>query len=745
MAALRATAVDLVRVALLWALVACAAQAAVGDEAVTKARAFLERLEAGPPAETFVETAKELGPVIDELRQSDAPSDTLRTVRDLIERMWQATQRKLTATETEAGESEAALERLYRSQTWDDLSFALAAYPYWRAWVDLELAKRVTDPGLKTKALLPARKGFRSASMQLFRPGLVYGGWLGLGYVEMETGRHARALEIFQQLEQALASEPDHPIRQAVNLELRLLEARTGNVKERRRSGATIDDAELSILRAEAFALLQDSRKSGGRPLEAADRLRTIIEAGRVDQQLISDMLHFAQELSGVNIGPWTDLMGAEFAMQYDHWFNAMQKYEKFFSVVIPPPGLDLSRFRYRWALAAYRAEIFQPAVSILEKLVRRKDLAPDVDQAASKLLYATYAAREQKGGNAGNRKALRTAAQRFIRKNPDDPSVDSARLMMAQTASNADAALRQLGQVRAPKQLGGEVERTAFLIIAREFSEKIARRKESAATGLAQQGLKAWTRLPKADKKVPANFAVLMQMRALVSEDPARALEELDRIEEKAADLGMDVKRALVWSRLKLFDRLGDGAAAVAYVRSLADAGIASWQVEYLYPWMADRESPAERLSLARLIRPAIDDQPDMDRRLRAMIIESLLATGDADAAYEEAVDFAKVYPSSGDAWKLLASASEATDQPFEADRAWGVITKKAVPTMPIWWEGMLSRVRIRQGSTRPEAACELLVQLEQHAEHVPADRAEALASAQASAPCTVAENAGG
>lgn len=718
------------------------AHAGIGDEALAKSQAFLQRLEAGATAEEFVKVANELGPVIDELRQSDVPAEKLREVRDVIANMWKATQRKLTDTETEAGESEAALERLYRSQTWDDLSFSLAAFPYWRAWVDLELARRIDDEGLKSKALLPARKGFRSASMQLFRPGLVYGGWLGLGYVEMERGRHARALEIFQQLEQALSSEPDHPIRQAVNLELRLLEARTGQVKDRRR-GRALDDAELQILRAEAFALLQQSRKSGGRPLEAAERLRTIIEAGRVDQQLLSDMLHFAQELSGVNVGPYTDLMGAEFAMEYEHWYNAMQKYEKFFSEVIAPPGLDLSRFRYRWALAAYKAEIFQPAVGILEKLVRRKDLDPELDTAASKLLYATYAAREQKGGSAVNRKSLRTAAQRFIRKSPNDPAADSARLMMAQTASNANAALKQLGQVSSPSKLGGEVERTAFLIVAREFSEKIVRGKDGAAAGLAKQGIQAWTKLPTADKKVQANFAVLMQMRALVTDEPAKVLEQLDEIEKKTENMSMDIRRALVWSRLKLYDRLGDAAAATAYVQRLAADGIPSWQVEYLYPWIAARSAPSERLALARLIRPAIADQPEMDRRVRAMVIEALLATDEVDAGYDEALDFAKVYPSSGDAWRLLAKASEASEQPFEADRAWGVITNKAVPTMPIWWEGMLSRVRIRSGSTRPEAACELLAQIEQHREYLPADRHDELARVQAAAPCAVAEKA--
>ena len=84
-------------------------------------------------------------------------------------------------------------------------------------------------------------------------------------------------------------------------------------------------------------------------------------------------------------------------------------------------------------------------------------------------------------------------------------------------------------------------------------------------------------------------------------------------------------------------------------------------------------------------MVRPAVKDQPEMDRRFRAMMVETLLAQNEVEKAYDEALEFAKIYPTSGDAWKMLANASEASEQPFEADRAWGVITDKAVPTMSI------------------------------------------------------------
>ncbi len=725
------------------ALLLCggAAVAASGSAAIEQARGFLARLQGQPPAKEVFEVANTIGPVIDEVRQSQVSTADLETLRKLLEQMRQVTEKRLEAIEGETNENEAALERLYRSQVWDDMSFALAAFPYWRAWVDLELARRIEDRGLRTQALLPAEKGFRAASMQLFRPGLVYGGWLGLGYVELERGRNDRAMKIFENLDTALASEPDSPVREAVQLELRLLEAKSGQVKTDRR-GRAIDATEARLLRVEAFALLQDSRKTGGRPLEAAERLRAIIEAGHIDQSLLSDMMIYAQELSGVDVGPYTDLAGAEFALQYEHYYNAMQKYEAFFKAVVPPRNLDLSYYRYRWAVAAYKAEIYQPAVTILEKLLREKNLPEDLDKNASKLLYAVYAAREQGGGSAANRKSLRQAAQRFVRKSPNDADADSARLMIAQTASNASTALQSLNQIQSSGKFKGDVQRTAYQIIARDFSNKIARSKIALAKGLAKDGIRAFQKLPKADKADPFNFAILLQMRALVDEQPEEVLKAIDFIEQKEQS-NLDIKRALAWSRLQLYDRMGDNAKVAGFIAQTAAQGIASWQMEFLYPFIAEREDVAERLELARLAAPGAKDLPDMDRRFRALIVEDLLALGDAEAAFDTAREFTREHPTSGDAWQLLARAAEATEKPFEADQAWGVITNKAVPTMAIWWEGMLNRVRIRSHSTRPDQACSLLAEVDRAAEHMPAQYASDFEAARASAACGAARAA--
>lgn len=707
------------------------------SDPLAETQKLLDQLKLQPEPKEFARVANDVGPFIDGVRQADPGVEQLKKLRGLLGEMRGQTEKRLASIENESQNSEAALERLYRSQDWDDLSFALAAFPYWRAWMDLEIAKTIEDEGLKTQALLPARKGFRAASMQLFRPGLVYGGWLGLGYVEMEEGHHARAKQIFESLENALATEEDSPIRQAVSLELRLLEARTGEVRPTK-IGRKIDANEAKILRIEAFALLQESRKTGGRPTTAAERLRALIEAGYLDQSLLSDMMVYAQEIAGVNVGPWTDLAGGEFALQYDHFYNAMQKYEAFFRAVNPPPGLDLDHYRYRWALAAYKAEIYQPAVDILEKLQRKKDLSDELDKATAKLLYAVYAAREASGGSIANRKSLRVAAQRYVSKSPDDKDADAARLMIAQTSSNASTALQSLNAIKSSSKLSGDVERTAYQIIARDFSAKIARNQTKLAVGLAKKGIAAFQKLPKADKADTFNFAIVLQMRALADPNPEDVLKALDFIEKKDHS-NLDIRKALIWSRLQLYKRLGDRTKVTDYVRSLAADGVPSWQMEFLYPWVADLDDIPRQLELARFLHPAVKNQPDMDRRLWVLIIKDLMETGENAAAYDEALAFSKAHPASGDAWQLLGQTAELTERPFEADRAWQVITDKAVPTMAIWWDGMLSRVRIRTQSTRPEEACPLIAEMTKSAEFVPGNLKPELERARAESRCVL------
>jgi hypothetical protein len=690
------------------------------SKTIERTRTLLSQLKSQTDASVFSRIAKEMGPIIDETRATKIDTPKLKILRELIESMRMHTQQRVKYMESGIQEDEAALERLYRSQSWDDLSFSQAAFAYWRAWIDLELARRVNNASAKNLALLPARQGFRVASMQLFRPDLMYGAWLGIGYVEMEQGHLDRAREIFIKLEEALSLAPESSIREAVSIEVRLLNIRTGNVNLSPAS-RQIDDHEAKMLRIEAFALLDDARKTGSHPEGVAQRFYALINSGRMDQSLLNNMMSYTQEIAAINLGAWTDLAAAELRLRHKDYNKAVQKFDTFFKKVVVPKGVNVDNYRYRWAVAHYKANHYQAAMNILEKLVRKKHLDSEIKKAATKLLFVAAAAREGKGSSSANRSSLRAAAQRFISMNPNDRDSDSARLILAQTSSDANVALKSLAQIKTKSKLRGDVERTAYQIITTEFRTKIAQGKIEMAKGLARDGIKAFQKLPETDRTDTKNMALLTQMRALVDPHPGKILSSLDSL-DKQGNSDRDIHLALLWSRLQLYSRLGESSKLVELITRLSAKSIPSWEMAVVYPWIAQQENAELRLELARLAHPSAKTDSDMDRRFRGLIIESLIETENNTDAYENAMSFSQTYRNSGDAWRLLGRTAELANKPFEADKAWSVITESALPTTEIWWQGMLNRVRIRAGSTRPKQACPLLQELKSRTKYLPA-----------------------
>ena len=108
-----------------------------------QAQQLLDSLTNTATTARFAQVAREFGPVIDEVRSGATTVKQLHALRDITEQFRQRTSARLQAAEAEAGSDEGALEALYRSSAWDDLSFALAAFPYWGAWIDLEIAKKI--------------------------------------------------------------------------------------------------------------------------------------------------------------------------------------------------------------------------------------------------------------------------------------------------------------------------------------------------------------------------------------------------------------------------------------------------------------------------------------------------------------------------------------------------------------------------------------------------------------------------
>lgn len=726
---------------LLWSLPLRAfAEPAPITDPIGRAQALLAAL--GPTTATadYAQTARDFGTVIDSVRQTAVDRDALLKLIRIATQLKRLTSERLQHAETEAGDSEAALESVYRSPAWDDLSFALAAFPYWRGWLELTLAERAKDPAQKSKWLLRSKRGFRAASMQLFQPSIVYGGWLGLGYAALAEGKREQGRSIFQKLDQALATDPGHPIHAVVATELRRLSARQEEVAvsdDTAGGNGAIGVNDVGALRAEALGLLEQYRKTRVGNREAGELLRRIIDAGQVDLGMLSDILRYKAEIASQDLRIYTDLVGAEYALENDHFYDAAMKYKKFFAAVPRGSPLNFDRFRYRYALACLKSDLTEPAAQIAEELLRNPGLEPEVKQAAIKLAYVARAMREASKSSTESKQALDQAAKRFIAANPKDPDADAARLVVAQNSAESGQALQVLNTVQNASRLHGSVERTRFFVASREFAKAI-RKGPSQGDAYASQGLQAWDTLPADDKKDPENHAVYLQMRAAVDSRPAEVVQAITLAEQQKG-MSLLALRALFWAKLKCFDRMGTPGAVADEIKRLALTKIEGWRMELLYPWIVNTVDLNARLELVSAIQPLLAEQPDMDRRVRLMHIDILSQQHKQEEAYAEAKALIEKYPKAGDGWRALGKTAASTNRLIEADRAWRVITDKA-PSNEVWLEGMFARIDIRTASLRAQAACELLAELEAKKTLIPADQAARIPALGIKANCVAA-----
>ncbi len=682
--------------------------AATGDPLV-RAQALLDALTPTTDTAQFATTARSFGALVDEVRQQGAPDEVLIKLRKLASNMRKQTEERLRAAEAAAGEDEGALEQVYRSQVWEDLSFSLVAFPFWGSWLDLTLADRPARAADRAQLIWRARRGFRAASMQIYQPSLVYGGWLGLGFAAVAEKKPAQAREIFNSLIKSLSFDAQHPVRKAAEAELAVLAK--GPQAAPAPDQQPVEGASVpNPVRDELFALLEQHRKTKVGAREAGARIRQLLADDRVSMALIVDLMQYRAEIVSEDTGWLTPLFAAEFALGNQQWITAAQKYREFFAKRRDNRQLNFNRFRYRYAVACLKADLNDDAAEIADDLLDAPRLEAELERAAAKLAYVARAKRPDAKSTGGSRAELKAAAQRFIKLNPADPDALGARITLAQSAGDTAGALKLLSQIKSPAGAAGSVETSRFYVIAREFAKQ-ANRPGAQLDALARDGLKVWAALPEEQRKNKQNLVFSLQLRAVADSDPAAVLKAI-ALAEQQPGVSVNDQRVYFWSRLRLYDRQNAPRLALGQVEA-AGAVVPAWMAEQLYPWVKQLKDTALQAEFAAALAPKLKALPEMERRFRLLHIELLLADGQGEAAYTASRALVADYPKTGDGYRMLARSAQQTKRLIEADNAWAIITKKVPPSFPIWWDGMLSRIEIRAGSTRPESACELAVKV--------------------------------
>jgi hypothetical protein len=670
----------------------------------------------------FADAARSVGAAVDAIRTGEKVGLAPAALVELTVLLQARTRARIHAEERRLGDDEAALGRFYRSPAWGDLAYALAAFPYWRAWLELTRA----GPGAGgDEILVTCARAFRAASLQLHHPDLLYGGWLGLATTMRLRGERRAALALFTQLETALVGQPDHPVAQAARSEARLLRLALDDRDSlpSTAGGARVDRAEAELLAREAFVLLERQGVEGGGARPAAARLARVIAAGHVDDALLVRVLTYRDQLAGLDIGSLALLLDAEVALEHAQYLTAHAKYLAFLDAASAWPGLDLTDYHLRAARAALGAGLDVAALDQAATTRREhKTLTATTRVELARIEYLAQA-RLARSQPAGSTDGLARAAARLLELAPDDPAAGVARLDLALVSRDPAEAERLLGTASAAGVDRERVATTRWLLAAKRFAEAGTRGDDGAGRSAAAAGLDAFRRLSTAQREQPENAVIWAQMDAEISTDPSRSLAEVDTLVE-ALGTRPELVAALFRARLRLLGQPGREVLFATWLQRQGRLPFPAWQLDELAQTLATLPPSPARLGLLDAAVTLAAPATQSGLRLRLVRIDHLLALERTEKAFAAAGMAIAAHPDSGDAWQRYAAAAEATGRAHEADDALARLTDVWPEGSTDWWAGMLRRLALRAASTRPEATCRLGDEIAARADPPPVER---------------------
>jgi hypothetical protein len=688
---------------LLALLIACQLPLARGDDDAVQAFAAQLRQAAQWDVARFSESADALGKLVSAARDGKAGAPAQQRLRALGDELHAACRARIRALEAATGEDEAKLEDLYRSQQWYAINYALAAVRYWQAWIDLALAETAADDAARVPALSGAERGFQSTAVRILYPGLVYGSWLGMAYVERLRGDDAAAEKRLKLLAGVLASDPGNPLAQLVADELALLAVRRGDTLTPIPEGrGTLPPAVARRIEEEAFALLEQRRREGTVALDAAERLRRLVDAGYLDDALLARMLAWRDELVGRDLGTIGLLLDAEYAAAHEQYETTVLKYREFAAKGGFELPISTAALRYSYAAALHRLGYQREALEVAMRL--REDKVTGA--AARKLVFlaAERINREQPG--TANRAALTRAARDFLAVSPDDKDAAFAHLALA---SGGDAeAQRHLAAARRDSRTRGAVEGVRLDAAVAAFTDAAARNDLAARASAAREALASIEALPRAEQgKLPLR-ALALQMRVASGDTDERTVRELQELRD-AAGADAALQRVLAWTALRALsgDALSGHIGALSQPPSTADA-------TELVAFLQEREHARDFATLAAVAEralPAFASQPDVARQLVLMRHRAFTALDRHADAFALALEMVQSWPDSGDAWQAYAGSAERSGDSFAAERGWARIAAATPEGSDRWLDATFRRVTLLTRTAGVQAAhCDLL-----------------------------------
>ncbi|HCO59054.1 MAG TPA: hypothetical protein DIT58_02575 [Porticoccaceae bacterium] len=654
----------------------------------------------------FVLIVDAYGNLVSQTRELGGGKGDFEYLIDRGQALRQRCRDKVRSLESVTHEDEVKLEQLYRSDVWHDINYALSAVGYWQAWALLGIAHSKDGERDQVAWLNRAESGFQASSVRILYPGIVYGSWLGMGYVAAARDQPDVAEERFRRLTQALVSDPENPVRKIAEAELTVLALRRGEVQPvTTRTREPLSPSLANVYLEEAFVLLQQHRETGTGAIAAAERLKALIEEGYLTTGLVARILFYRDEIVGQDLGLFSHYVDIEFAYAYQQYDTVVLKYREFEQ----RGGLDLlinlRTLQYHYAVALLKIGQYHDAWNMAEKLRGKSDLPAPVIKALPKLSFLIAQALHQQKGSNRNRVRVLNAAEYFLTKSPDDPDISAAHLALGQLSFNPDRAERHLREAKRDAKLKGSIAMAQLQRSISTFNSAIEQGAMESQRKQAREILAQLEELPRYERDKPWSRILSLQMQTVLAQNLEQVVSGIDGINRQAAQdpnfkLDANSRQILLWSKLRALDQL-DAGRVLGFVQelvSLGEAGDALVQRE-IYRFFLGKEQRREFGDLIRLVDavyPAWAGQTQDQRQLRLMQIRARTALGQPGQAFELAQAMVGEFPNSGDAWMAYAESAEAVEDFFTAERAWAKIASAQPEGAPRWREAMAQRVEL-------------------------------------------------
>ncbi len=676
-----------------------AAQAAVANP-VNGQEDLLRAAESGQfSAQQCTELAESFGELVARQREIETRRDPLLGSRQLGEKIHNGCREGIRKLELSTNEDEGALETLYRSQIWYEVNRALAALRYWQAWLDLSLAQHAQDQAARVTGLSRAERGFQAASLRILYPGLVYGSWLGLAYVAQLQEDEATMKQRLSLLKQALELDPDNPLHEIIDTELSLIALRAnGGGTITIVQGEPLTATTARLVKEQAMALLAGHREHGSGANEAAKYLRQLIAQGFLDDRLFARILQYRDEVVGHDIGPLGLLVDAEFAYMYQQYESNVLKFRQFLLTDAVTLPLNLTLFRYHYAVSLYQIELTRDSMEIIEGLRKIDSLAPELQASVVKLQFIVAEAMYQSQPSTARASRLESAAREFIGAAATDPDIASAHLALARVVDDADVRALHLKQAGADARLEDSVRAVELEVALGRFQGALTDGEPEVAFDVARSALALLEDLPRRQRDTLEMQVLAVQLRSVITEDVMEVLQSLDILYTNPA-LNLSQKRVLAWARLRLIDR-GQGPQGLReFFAGLPAVGMDSAIDHELYVLLREFESGGRNADLAQLCElwlPRLPPQPQLQRQVWLLQIRALRAIGQDTEALQAIRAMLASFPNSGDAWEQLAQQSEAMGDSFAAERALAHIAAAEPEGSSRWLDVSLHRLQL-------------------------------------------------